>query len=255
MTKYILRFDDITPEFLSTKEWSKMSDFLNKYKLKAILGVIPYSQDESLKIIGDYKKGIKVLKELYLDGHLIAIHGCHHILTSNIGSPLVPINNFGEFSGKSSLEQKSLLKKSYDWFISQDIIPEVWMAPAHSFDEITIKCLKDLKINIISDGLFLGPRIRNDMLWIPQQIWKFKKFPFGCWTICIHLLDIDNNSLENLKSSIEKNISIFINPSSLVKDSNKINKFSILDNFFEKITLKLLKGKRKLKNIMKFLKI
>lgn len=250
MTKYILRFDDITPEFLSSKKWSKMIKFLNKFNLKVILGVIPYSQDESLRVLGDYKQGIKVLKELYKDGHLIAMHGCHHKLTCSNGSSLVPINNFGEFAGKNELDQKMLLKKSYDWFIEQDITPKAWMAPAHSFDDTTIKCLKDLNINIISDGLFLGPRLRNNMIWIPQQIWRFKKLPFGCWTICIHLLNMSNNSLETMKNSIEKNISFFINPSYLVKDPGQISNFSIIDNFIQEINIKLLKAKKKLKKIL-----
>ena len=247
MTQYILRFDDITPEFLSTKEWSKMDRFLKKFQLKVILGVIPYSKDEKLKVNGDYSEGIKVLKKLNQDGHLIAIHGCHHKLTFNNGSSLVPINNFGEFSGKSLLEQRTLLKKAYEWFLDKDIIPKAWMAPAHSFDEATIKCLKDLNIHIISDGLFLGPRLREGMIWIPQQIWRFKKLPFGCWTICIHLLEISDNSLENLKSSIECNISTFINPSSLFEDIKQINNFSNIDNLIQKIILKLLEIKNKIK--------
>ena len=112
------------------------------------------------------------------------------------------------------------------------------------------KSLKDLNINIISDGLFLGPRLKNDMIWIPQQIWGFKKLPFGCWTICIHLMDMSNNSLETLKNSIEKNISFFINPLSLVKDPIQISNFSIIDNIFQQISLKLLKAKRNLKRIL-----
>ena len=250
MTKYILRFDDITPEFLSTKKWSKIVKFLNKLNLKVILGVIPYSQDENLKVYGDYKKGIKVLQKLNKEGHLIAIHGCHHNLTYSHGLSLVPINDFGEFAGKTALDQKILLKKSYDWFINKDITPKAWMAPAHSFDNTTIKCLKDININIISDGLFLGPRLRNEMIWIPQQLWRFKKLPFGCWTICIHLLDMSNNSLETLKNSIEKNISFFINPSYLVKDPGQISNFSIIDNFMQEITIKLLKAKKRLKQIL-----
>lgn len=250
MTKYILRFDDITPEFLTTQTWFEMNEFLKKFELKVILGVIPFSKDKNLNVKGDRQKGIKILKNLYNEGHLIAIHGCHHDLENISSKSLVPINRYGEFAGKSKRIQYMLLSKAYSWFLNNGIIPNVWMAPAHSFDEITIECLKELKINIISDGLFYGPRLREGMIWIPQQIWQFKKFPFGCWTICIHLLDMSDNSKLKLKSSIRNNIKKFINPAIISPDSYLVKDYSFFDNITQKFVLSLINIKKYLLKII-----
>lgn len=254
MTKYILRFDDITPEFLTTQKWYEMNEFLKKFELKVILGVIPFSKDKNLEVNGDREKGIKILKNLYEQGHLIAIHGCHHDLEKIRSKSLVPINKYGEFAGKSKRIQYILLKKAHSWFINNGIIPNAWMAPAHSFDEITIECLKELQINVISDGLFIGPRLRKGMIWIPQQIWQFKKFPFGCWTICVHLLEINHHSLLKLKSSIENNLRKFINPSIIVSDSYLIKNYSNFDNNIQNIALSLINLKKNLRTFKNFLK-
>lgn len=26
----------------------------------------------------------------------------------------------------------------------------------------------------------------HDMIWLPQQLWRFRDMPFGIWTVCYH---------------------------------------------------------------------
>jgi hypothetical protein len=61
------------------------------------------------------------------------------------------------------------------------------VAPAHSFDAQTLRLLPEIGISRISDGLFFWPRIdRRGLLWVPQQMWRFRRLPFGVWTVCLH---------------------------------------------------------------------
>ena len=55
-----------------------------------------------------------------------------------------------------------------------------------------MKLLSDLGVTTISDGLSLFPHrdSRNkNVVWVPQQLWRFRYVPFGVWTICIHSCD------------------------------------------------------------------
>ena len=77
-------------------------------------------------------------------------------------------------------------------FKRERVRPDCWIAPAHSFDENTVKLLSELGVTTISDGLSLFPHrdARNkNVVWIPQQLWRFRYVPFGVWTICIHSCD------------------------------------------------------------------
>ena len=249
MTQYILRFDDITPEFLTTNTWKNIDIILKKFNLKAILAVIPFCEDKEIICKGNYKKGLEILKALQKEGHMIGMHGCHHKLVRTKSNSLVPINNYGEFAGKSREKQLELIKKSYEWFKNQEIDPKLWVAPAHNFDKNTLYCLKRIKINIISDGIFLGPRMRNGFIWLPQQIWKLRELPIGCWTICIHPTNCDSILVNDLREFLLNNIVDFKNPSQVVNDLNKITKFSFLDQIMQDICIKILKLKRLIKLI------
>jgi hypothetical protein len=47
-----------------------------------------------------------------------------------------------------------------------------------------------LGLTTISDGMSLYPhRDSKGALWIPQQLWRFRRAPFGVWTVCIHPKD------------------------------------------------------------------
>jgi hypothetical protein len=82
--------------------------------------------------------------------------------------------------------------------------PDLWIAPAHTFDENTIKALSLLGIRTISDGFHFRPHTdHRGVLWIPQQLGNFHRMPFGLWTVCIHLNDPghadDRRFLKNIK--------------------------------------------------------
>ncbi len=119
-------------------------------------------------------------------GWTIGLHGYQHAyITRDRG--IVGIQRRSEFAGLSAKVQEEKLRKAVEIFNHEGIVPEVWIAPGHSFDWNTLDALKKVGISAISDGFALAPHIDSPgMFWIPQQLWKFRWRPFGVWTVCCH---------------------------------------------------------------------
>jgi len=67
------------------------------------------------------------------------------------------------------------------------VVPDVWVAPAHSFDAITLEELAERGVRFVSDGYSLFPHLdERGLLWVPQQLGRFRRMPFGLWTVCLH---------------------------------------------------------------------
>ena len=186
MTKYILRLDD-SSHYQDPFKWRMLEKGLDKYDIKPIVGVIPSNEDPSMVY---YEKDLEFWNKVKLwqkKGWSIALHGYTHKLSPCINQSLVPINNFSEFCNDSFEVQKQKLKKAVLIFKKHSIFPEVFIAPAHGFTNLTLKALLEVtSIRKVSDGIALSPFFYLNLTWIPQQLWWFRFRPFGLWTICLH---------------------------------------------------------------------
>lgn len=202
---YIFRLDDVCP----TMKWDnffKLESIFDKYSIKPIIGVVPCNCDKKL-MIDKYRDDFwKKIKELKSKNWIIAQHGYRHEYI-NKNSGVLKINNKSEFSGLSYKEQhkkiskgKEMLEKKLGFKI------DWWMAPAHSFDNITCKVLNELGFVYITDGVALWPFRRNNLIWVPQQIWGLEEKNFGCWTICLHLNSLSEEFFGKLDDFISKNL-------------------------------------------------
>ena len=55
-------------------------------------------------------------------------------------------------------------------------IPKIWVAPAHSFDWVTLEALRqETDIRLVSDGIALNSYRKNGFDFIPQQLWNVEK--------------------------------------------------------------------------------
>ena len=112
--------------------------------------------------------------------------------------------------------QKEKIKKGWEIFQKENIACNIWIAPSHTFDKYTLKALKELTtIDIISDGIALFPFKKYGFKWIPQQLWKFRKMPFGVWTSCFHPNTMTDIEFNNLEDFIKNNHQNFLNVNSL----------------------------------------
>jgi len=199
IAQYLVRLDDANP-WMDHKKWTKIEDILDNYSIKPIIAVIPNCNDTTL-IVDPADNNFWTAVECWNNkGWTIALHGYDHVYVTN-KSGLVPINKKSEFASLSIEEQLKKITLGYNIFLKNNIIPKVFIAPAHSFDKNTLKVLEKVtEIRVISDGLAIKPYTFLGFKWIPQQLWKFRKMPFGTWTICLHpnnMFDEDFNRLEH----------------------------------------------------------
>ena len=211
MPKYLIRVDDICESF-NFKNFLKFKNIMLKFNIKPILAVVPNNKDKNLIFKKEITKPFfwKLIKNLQLKHKwTIGIHGYDHVyLSKNCG--MMQINNASEFAGISKKRQKNKLIKSLNIFNKNNVNTDLFIAPAHSFDDTTLNILKELNINNISDGFFKYPGVDNKgIFWLPQQLWDFQKKRSGIWTVNFHInkwcdddFDKLNNNLINFKSNI-----------------------------------------------------
>jgi len=183
--KYLIRFDDICPT-MNWETWAAIENVLLEFKIQPMLAVVPDNQDPHLQVAParpDFWQQVRRWQNL---GWTIGLHGYQHrYVTTDAG--MVGLNHYSEFAGLPVATQEAKLQKGLAIFERERVRAEVWIAPAHAFDAATIQALKKLRINFISDGFFVFPRVEPDgMLWVPQQLWGFRSLPFGVWTVCYH---------------------------------------------------------------------
>jgi predicted deacetylase len=188
MSKYLLRFDDITP-CMNWEIWDEIELFLDSQDIKPIVAIVPDCKDLNIMPSPYNDLFWKRVSVWQSKGWCIAMHGYNHVLIKNksINKSIVNISNVSEFTGLSYSLQTDKIKRGLNIFYSNGISTDTWVSPAHSFDGTTLKVIHDSAFSTISDGLFVSPcQDKNGILWIPQQLWKFRSMPFGIWTVCYH---------------------------------------------------------------------
>lgn len=204
---YLFRIDDVCPG-MDEDKFERIEKIFDKYQVKPLIGIIPLNKDESLKINKTAKYDLQFwgkMKSLISKGWIVAQHGYEHKYINDC-SGLLGITEHSEFcgldyeeqfrkvgEGKKILEEK--LKTKIEW----------WMAPAHSFDKVTINVLVDLGFKKITDGIALFPFKEFGLEWFPQQLWQPVKMPFGFWTVCLHLNTMKSEDFKKLEDFLGKN--------------------------------------------------
>jgi predicted deacetylase len=201
--RFLLRFDDICPT-MDWKRWENVEKILIEENIQPILAVIPDNQDETLHESEPNERFWDRVRAWQTLGWTIALHGYQHrYVTQDAG--ILGLRNYSEFAGLPLNEQHAKLAKGLEIFRAQGVRPKLWIAPAHSFDLNTIQALASLGIRAISDGFALYPhRDSRGTLWIPQQLGRLRRVPWGVWTVCIHLQDPEYADLANLRRIIRK---------------------------------------------------
>jgi len=201
VARYLIRFDDICPTMKWTV-WNRIEEILRSQQVQPILSVIPDNQDSRLKFEPAESCFWDRVRQWQSWGWTIGLHGYQHRYTSHAAG-IVGIKDASEFAGVSLREQCFRLRNGARILRDQGVQPRVWVAPGHSFDSTTITLLSEVGISCISDGLFLAPRLdANGVLWIPQQLWRFRRIPFGVWTVCFHPNRWSQPQIDDFASSI-----------------------------------------------------
>ena len=209
MSRYIMRLDDAS-DYMDLKKWTHMECLLDKYQIKPIFGIIPKNGDETLVSKYEHNPDFWSLMHSWVDKDWIpAMHGYEHRYVTKEGG-INPVNKRSEFAGLPYEEQAEKIRKGYQILVERGIQPEVFFAPSHTFDENTLKAIKnETPIRIISDTVAWDVYKDGDFWFIPQQSGSVRRLPFKIVTFCYHPNTMSEKAFDELETFLKKYRSAF----------------------------------------------
>lgn len=215
-SKIIIRVDDVCP----TMNWNNFLYFktaLEELEINAVLGIVPNCQDQSLKIDSARSDFFSLVREWKNFGDTIAQHGYdHRYISTNSG--LMRINKFSEFAGLNRDKQFKKLLAGKEILEKEGVWEPHFMAPAHSFDDITVECLRELRFETITDGYGVYPYRYKGLTFVPQLFSKPAPIPFGVQTVAIHLNHMNRQEIDCMLESFRKNKDRIVSYNSILVD-------------------------------------
>ena len=170
-SKILIRFDDICPT-MNWEQWDKAKQILDEVGSPALLGVIPDCQDPDLQIDEPKADFWKYIKGLQNQGFTIAMHGYQHVFDMNAKGIITqkhPTKNHSEFAGHPYEVQYRKIKAGKDLLLQHGIETNIFFAPAHAYDENTLKALAANSFKYLCDGKSCMPYTRKGIICIPAR--------------------------------------------------------------------------------------
>lgn len=228
MARYLMRLDDAS-EYMDVGRWERLERLLDGYQICPIVGVIPDNQDKSLT--EKYERDLSFWEKVdrwIAKGWIPALHGCEHRYVTNEGG-LNPINSKSEFAGLPYETQVEKIERGWKILKEHGIEPEIFFAPAHTFDQNTLEAIKNTtSIRIISDTIASDIYKEGDFWFIPQQSGKVRKIGGPCRLVmfCYHPNTMDDMDYKVLEEFLKKNGERFVK---FERQLLKNRKFGMLD--------------------------
>lgn len=202
--KIAVRMDDITPDM----DWENFNFFLDLFEkagISPLLGIVPDNRDKNLRRRSVNEDFYELMRSLEKKGFCLAMHGCYHVYTTESGG-LFPLNNFSEFAGLPYEEQKELLLHGKERLKEKGIETDIFMAPAHSYDENTLKALIELGFTKMTDGFGNKPYTYNGMTFYPIsfRLGSSLKKKSGVTTMVIHANTVTETDKAGYKRIFEE---------------------------------------------------
>jgi len=184
--------------------WNEVETHLVENGIRPILAIVPDNQDASLRV-GPSEEGFwERARSWQSRGWTLALHGFQHLYTRS-GGGLLGLHARSEFAGYSLAEQEAKLRAGLGIMRREGILPQVWVAPGHSFDATTLEALAAVNLRVVSDGFTIWPFTdARGLTWIPQQLWGLTARPFGVWTACYHTNEFGAGDLKRFRRQIRE---------------------------------------------------
>ncbi len=236
MARYIFRLDDIHPE-MSQANFNRCMDIFLQKGIKPLLGIIPENTDKSLST-DPFDTGFwqKIRELTDLDKIDVAQHGFRHSFATRERGLLgkcYGFKNGSEFAGLNYADQLAKITEGKNILETHGIQTDIFMAPNHSFDKNTIKALLKNGFKAITDGIGLYPHNHDGITFIPQILWRPRRFPIGIVTICLHPATMKESDFVRLTKFVSKNHGyISIKDALLCKNNIIKNYFNLCFRFF-----------------------
>ena len=208
--KTAIRMDDITPD-MDFDKFYRFKKILDTYQIKPLIGVVPFNKDKNLQRSSYRNNFGEFLSDLVNDGYVVALHGYHHEYTSSKGG-LFPLNHFSEYAGVPYEKQAQMLREGKEQLQKWGIDTDIFMAPAHTFDENTLKALKENGFRAITDGFGNVPYRRSGLVFYPiaKRRTDCVSDKQGYSTLVIHANTIEEDEFKKYENLIANNKDHFI---------------------------------------------
>lgn len=228
INKYLIRLDDACP-YMSLVKWTQMEKILDKFGVKPLVGLIPNNEDSATCIDKEDPNFWSLVKTWEQKGWTMALHGYNHVCTTNNGG-LNPVHKRSEFAGLPLEEQQYKISQGYSILKKNDIEPEWFFAPSHTFDENTLGAIKlCTSIKYVSDMIATKPYISYGLTFVPCQMGRLREMPIsGYWCACYHPNIMKDEEFEMLESFLATHKDDFISFAELPEAGKKTLKDKIL---------------------------
>jgi predicted deacetylase len=236
--RFIIRWDDISP-FQDGKKYRSLIDLFIKYSIPAVLGVIPENRDRTLAFgTRNETEYVDELRELEKAGWEIAQHGYRHLKNTDDGG-ILNLNQASEFAGRESDVQLADIEKGKNILHDYGFEPLTFIPPWHSYDQSTLTVLEQSGFKILSDGIFLFPRMTGSLLQLPQIFWsapgrmKLVNRLGSVYTICLHPHSVTADEMKSMDRFFIEEKPQVVTAASLIGDASILTRPSVRKRLFE----------------------
>jgi hypothetical protein len=179
--------------------WTKFERFesvLQELEILPLVGVVPLCQDPCLEVENKRDNFWARVRHWQSVGWAIAQHGyTHRYVTESPG--ILKIGSQSEFAGLPYAEQYKKLREGKRILMAEEAWQPVFMAPSHSFDQITLEVLADLGFEFITDGFGVYPYRLGKLTAVPQLFASPLHFGLGVYTICLHVNSLSEAQIDH----------------------------------------------------------
>jgi predicted deacetylase len=200
--RYLLRLDDAC-DTMDRRRWELLETVLDRHAVRPIVAVVPANADPALIFDARDPGFWERVRTWQAKGWTLAMHGHTHAMHPISQPQLVPYYERSEFVGLTLAAQKLKIRAAWCHFLEQGVTPQVWVAPAHAFDAVTLQALREeTSIGIVSDGIAFDTYFEAGFYWIPQQLWRLAPRRAGLWTVCLHPNAMSEQSIARLDAAL-----------------------------------------------------
>jgi len=181
--RILIRIDDVCPT-MNRSNFDYAIRRLKECGKTALLGVVPNCKDNELKIESDDNLFWQKMSLLQEDGFCIAMHGYEHVF--DIEAPGLVNNGFkSEFAGHPYGVQFDKIRMGKLLLEKNGIHTDVFFAPAHSYDNTTLKALSANGFKYVSDGKSSKPYLKYGIKCIPCRSGGISSMRFGNYHVAV----------------------------------------------------------------------
>jgi predicted deacetylase len=200
--RYLIRLDDAC-DTMQPAKWESVERVLDGHGIKPIVAVIPDNHDPALLFAPRDPEFWVRVQRWAAKGWTIAMHGSTHVMHATQEPLVLPYYRRSEFAGLTLEDQATRVRAGWQLFREHGIEPQIWVAPAHSFDLLTLEAVaRETSIRVVSDGIAWDTYHEHNFYWIPQQLWGFRKRSSGLWTVCLHPNTMDAEAVASLDAKL-----------------------------------------------------